>query len=242
MLARSRGDSYGETLSRQPLGCFARRDPGRLGLLVDAAERVADAGDLALEPVGVPAEPLEPDPVQRAAAVDDVIRRVEDSGSAQALAVRGCRELVVGAAGDDAAAEPRNRVGIQRRAERAGRVDVAFQLERSVGIDRVGARRARPLLVDVADEDDRTRRRAAAARASPRPSPCPGRAPSGRPGRRVRTRARASPGCRGRRRAPCGRSDRRNRRCRRYGRRRGAVRPPITSMSCSRVLTSGPVT
>ena len=63
MLALSRCDFLRlcEPLGREALGGLARRDPGRVGLPVDPGERVADPGDLALEPVGVPAELLEPD-------------------------------------------------------------------------------------------------------------------------------------------------------------------------------------
>ena len=53
----------------------------------------------------VPAEQLEAGAVQDAAGVDHVVGRVEDAALVQAVGERGVGELVVGRAGDDAAAQ-----------------------------------------------------------------------------------------------------------------------------------------
>ena len=77
----------------------------------------------------------------------------------QPVAVLGSRELVVGAAGGDPAAEARDRIGVQRPADGARRVDVAFGRERRVGRDHCRADLARhpsgELRVEVGDEHPR---------------------------------------------------------------------------------------
>ena len=63
----------------------------RVGVAVEVAERVADAGEIALELVLVPAVVLEADELDDAAGVDHVVGRVEDSGFAQSLGVARAR-------------------------------------------------------------------------------------------------------------------------------------------------------
>ena len=62
--------------------------------------------------------------VDHAAAVDHVVRGVQDAPLLEQVAVAVLGELVVGAAGDDLDLEPRQGVVVDRGAERAGRVDV----------------------------------------------------------------------------------------------------------------------
>ena len=108
----------------------------------------------------------------------------------QAVAVLGLGELVVRAAGDGAAAQPRNRLGVQRAADRARRVDVALGSDHIAGRDdgRAGRRRAR--LVDVGDEHLRAVRLQERARDRRRPSPRPARGRACRRGPASRRRAR----------------------------------------------------
>src|SRR5215218_4798363 len=57
----------GQPHRRESLCRLVRRDPLLVCLLVQARQRVGDPGHLALELLRIPAELLEPDPVQRAA-------------------------------------------------------------------------------------------------------------------------------------------------------------------------------
>src|ERR1700694_3853499 len=54
-----------------------------------------------------------------AAGIDHVVRRVQDPGRLQRLAILSLRQLVVRSSGDDARAQPRDRLRIEHRAQRA---------------------------------------------------------------------------------------------------------------------------
>ena len=64
--------------------------------------------------------------VDHAAAVDDVVGRVQDAALLEHVAVALLGELVVGRAGDDLDLEPRERVVVDRGAQRARREDVGL--------------------------------------------------------------------------------------------------------------------
>ena len=74
--------------------------------------------------------------MQHAAGVDDVVGRVEDPRSCRRSASDGGGELVVGGAGDDAAAQPLDDVGVDHAAGRARREHVALGADHVVGRDR----------------------------------------------------------------------------------------------------------
>src|SRR5262249_48446392 len=71
-----------------------------------------------------------------AAGVDHVVRRVQDAGGAQRLAVLAERQLVVGRARDHRHAQPRDRAGGEDCAERARRQYVGLFLEHLRGGNR----------------------------------------------------------------------------------------------------------
>jgi hypothetical protein len=98
-----------------------------------------------------------PGDVDQPAGVHDVVRRVEDAGREQHVAVAGLRELVVGGTGDDPASQLRDGRIVQHRTERAG--------GEHVGLDRMDLLRCRGFgaeaahrfadagLVDVGDHE-----------------------------------------------------------------------------------------
>ena len=117
----------------------------------------------------------------RAAGVDDEVGRVQDAAAAQLVAEAELGQLVVGAAGDDAAAQAGDGAGVERVGERARRedVDVGVADRRGRDGDRAalgdGARHRGS--VDVGDRQTRARRgellakRAADAAEAPAPRP-----------------------------------------------------------------------
>src|SRR6185437_5475961 len=77
----------------------------------------------------------------------------EDAAVMQALGVLRLGELVVRAAHDRATGQAWDRFGVERAADGAGGVDVRLRLEDALGWNRLAARRGRPLLLDVTDEN-----------------------------------------------------------------------------------------
>ena len=92
---------FPQAFRREALCGGVGRDSLRVRLRVDSGQGRADPFDLPLELLRVPAEVLEPDPMERAAAVDRVVRRVQDAPRTQPLTVLVGRELVVGRTRDD---------------------------------------------------------------------------------------------------------------------------------------------
>src|SRR5205807_6293648 len=98
----------GHSLCCEVLGCSFRRDPVRTRIAIELPQRVADAGEVALELVLIPAVLLEAEQLQDAARVDDEVGRVEDPRVCEPLRVGCLAELVVRRPGDDLAAQARN--------------------------------------------------------------------------------------------------------------------------------------
>jgi hypothetical protein len=96
-----------------------RRDAFSVRLGEQRLQGIADPREPSLELRLVPALVLEADELDDPAGADDVVRRVEDAALVKALGVPGLRELVVRAAGDRAAGEARDRVGVERAADGA---------------------------------------------------------------------------------------------------------------------------
>ena len=103
----------------------------------------------------VPVQVFEADQLQDAARVGDVVGRIQDPGGVQPVGVLGLGELVVRAAGDRVAAQARDRVGVEDAADRARGIDVALRADHVVDRDQLRARRRRPRIVDVGDENVR---------------------------------------------------------------------------------------
>ena len=105
------------------------------------------------ELVVVPPVIDETEELDHAAGARDVVRGVEDPGRAQPFGILRLGQLVVRRPRDHRATQARDRVRVQRAADRARRIDVALGLERALGRDRRAAdlRRDRlgPSAVDV---------------------------------------------------------------------------------------------
>src|SRR5690606_9971342 len=120
---------------RAPLGLGQRGDALPLGDLQDLPDRGAAHEDAALHLLAAPPEHLEGAVGDGAARVDHEVRHVDDPAFAEPLRVFVGLELVVGRAGHDAAAEPRDRARVERRSDGARRVDVALRVVDVVGRD-----------------------------------------------------------------------------------------------------------
>src|SRR5467141_1858317 len=103
------------------------------GVLQDAVDRVADAGQAIVDHRAGPALFLEAAAVEDAARVDHEVRRVDDAPLRQQVCVRRLLELVVGAAGNDATSKLWNGACVEDSACRARRQHIAFGGERRVG-------------------------------------------------------------------------------------------------------------
>ena len=214
-----------------------------LRVVEDRAGGLADAADPRLGAAGVVALGLELDrDVDDAAGVGDEVRRPHDAPLREPDGDPVGGELVVGRAGDHAAAQLRHGVVVEHAAERARRDDVHVGRQRGVRVRPLGAELVgeRALaLVEVGHDELRARLgehpgELAADAAEPHHGRCARRAS------RCRTRARRRPPSRTGRRAPSTGSGRRRCRSRPPGRRR-SVASEITAMSRSDVPTSSAV-
>src|SRR5207302_855431 len=143
---------------RQQIGRPVRGDPFFPGDANERGHRLQDPRDighgaLPVEPAGVETVRVE----DRSPGVDDVVRSVQDAPGMDVLAVPLLPELIVRGAADDLDPEPRERLGVDDAAQRAGTEDVGRQggdLIWRRGGDGISARDRLDLFaVDVAHHD-----------------------------------------------------------------------------------------